>query len=68
MAKEPIVPAGGDNGFTHESASVSFDAPPIDTTVAAVVEAAPLFFKEGLHFASGPFEFQAGRPEIAGVA
>ena len=35
MADEKTEQAGGDDGFTHESASVSFTPPPIDTTVGA---------------------------------
>lgn len=47
MADEKPEPADGDDGFTHESASVSFTPPPLDTTVGAgtpepePVEAAP---------------------------
>src|SRR3990167_6428697 len=39
MAEEKTgAPGGGDDGFTHESASVSFTPPPIDTTVGAGAE------------------------------
>src|SRR3990167_2349222 len=67
MADEKTgAPAAGDDGFTHESASVSFDAPPIDTTVGATAAAEPVAAREP--DPTPVSEEPADEPEVAAAA